>query len=566
MTGDQAVRRTVSAGLLLGVLAGASGLAAQDRKGVSAYSAGDFEKATAIFGDAAARSKDAETRCRNLLMMARSCRAAGRAGEAVLVYREVLARVEQGWTWVSSRKIKRDLGWALLESGDPASAVASFAEAVTDALVRERPTDAAEAYAGLAEAYRAGGSPDDALAAQKSAVELSPRDPRMYLALASIYVGMRRYGDALAAANCAADINLDAISRRAAGPAAAGGAGDGRLDAECFLTAGSVRLAMGDLKGALNEFSKAEGWVRNNPWPVHGQGLVHERAGRFPEAAAAWDKAVALVPAGSKASATLLGCRSRVRREMGDRDAARRDAEAACAAAPGDGDARTALAAVRLDEGRPDQALGLLLSVKGDPRARLLEARACAAKGDLERAGAILAKVRAAELMAPRADLANALAALFEASRDLVRERLEKADAAAAAGRRAEALAGYACAVRFADTTTAASVRGKVEALFAADPSLARLPDGARRLALGGDARVKQGRFLDALDEYGAALGLAPFDRRLLVNTALLCGQLGYYRAAIGHLTTVIGLDPEAPSATAAQAQIWAWERLQERR
>ena len=114
--------------------------------------------------------------------------------------------------------------------------------------------------------------------------------------------------------------------------------------------------------------------------------------------------------------------------------------------------------------------------------------------------------------------------------------------------------------MKIVDETTAGSIRQKVASLLKDNPYLAELPEEARKYALRGDVRIKEGKFTDALAEYRTALKIAPFNAQLHFNTALIHGQLNDYRGAIKSMNVYLQLNPDAPNARAAKDEIYKWE------
>jgi tetratricopeptide (TPR) repeat protein len=261
-----------------------------------------------------------------------------------------------------------------------------------------------------------------------------------------------------------------------------------------------------------------------------------------------------------KAAAPYYGFRSLLLREKGEREPAAKDAELAYSLDPDNVNPREALGAVSLDNGKYEEAIGLLSSLKNNTFARILEATAYAKKGDVRRAVEIYGDIPDAELSIDRAQRQNAKRALLASLQGHLRETLDKARASESAGMSQEALADYAEAMKIADESTAGLIRQKAAMILKADPGLAELPEEARKFALRGDVFIKDGVFADALAEYRKALNLAPFNAQLYFNTALICGQLKDYRQAIRCMTVYLQLNPDAPNARAAKDEIYKWE------
>jgi tetratricopeptide (TPR) repeat protein len=261
-----------------------------------------------------------------------------------------------------------------------------------------------------------------------------------------------------------------------------------------------------------------------------------------------------------RTAAPYFGERSLAVRERGLRDQAVKDAEQAYALDPESVQAREALAAVRLDADDYEAAVGLLSSLGNNPFARLLEATAHAKRGDAGKAVDIYTAIPDKELAADRTLRQNARKALFAALGDHVRQTLDRAQASESAGRNAEALATYAEALKAADDETAGLIRQKAASLLKWDPSLAELPEEARKHALRGDVLINDGRFAEALVEYAAAVKVAPFNPSLHFTAALINGQLKAYREAVKSMNVYLQLLPDAPNARAAKDEIYKWE------
>jgi tetratricopeptide (TPR) repeat protein len=260
-----------------------------------------------------------------------------------------------------------------------------------------------------------------------------------------------------------------------------------------------------------------------------------------------------------KAAAPYYGFRGAMLRAKGERERAVNDAELAYSLDPKNFDAREALGAVRLDDGKYEEAIELLSSLK-NTFARILEATAYAKKGDDRRAAEIYGGIPDVELSVADAPLQAAKRALLAGLQGHLQETLDRARASEAAVRPLEALADYAEAMKIADESAAGLIRQRAAIILKADPGLAELPEEARRSALHGDVFIKDGVFAEALAEYRKALKLAPFNAQLYFNAALVCDQLKEYRQAIRYMAIYLQLNPDAPNARAAKDEIYKWE------
>jgi tetratricopeptide (TPR) repeat protein len=266
-----------------------------------------------------------------------------------------------------------------------------------------------------------------------------------------------------------------------------------------------------------------------------------------------------------KEAAPYFALRSGIRLAKGDPDAGLRDAEQALALDPNETAARLTLAALDIAAGRYDAAAGELSTMKDSPYARILEATAYAKKGDLERAAEIYTAVPEEYLASRSLVRQKAKAELLQALQGYAQASLDKARAAEAAGRTAEAMAGYAVAIKISDEATAGLIRQRVAILIKSDPAAAELPEEARKFALRGDVLIKEGSFAAALAEYRSALKIVPLNPQLHFNTALIHGQIKDYRAAIRSMNVYLQLSPDAPNARAAKDEIYKWEFMAEK-
>jgi tetratricopeptide (TPR) repeat protein len=617
------VRSRLSVAIVLGgVLCANLDLAAQSKKGLEAMAAGDYEQAVILFKAEAQRGNEKD-RFSKYYYLGLAHFQSKQLPEAIASFEESLKHTEKARSWVLfsfGPACHLALGQAYLDNEQYQEAAIHFAEAarislqystgkklsslrdLSPAFKESFIKTAARGYSFLGEACSRNGADLEAMDAHKKAIEISPEDGAVYSYLALTYIRSKQYDDALAAARrgmeLAAnsqvsyvnlgdvhaarkeyDLAIDAYRkavevaplqladykktagtyfsqttydqmRRAADIATAG----------VYVKASQVSVAKGDYAGAIDAINRAAELAPKNSATFYQLGAVYAQLGKFDQAVTALDKAIGMETAGSKKAAPYLGIRSLVHREKGDREGATADAGQAFALNPEAEFVREAQAAVSLDDGRYEEAIRLLSSLKDRPLARVLEATARAKRNDFSRAIAVYSAIPEDDASANSALAQSALGSLKQALKGHVQERLEKAGASESLGRFVEAMTEYAEAAKMADETTASSIRQRVAALLKANPYLAEIPEDVRKLALGGDVLIKDGRFDDALGEYRAALELAPFNPQLHFNAALIHGQLKDYRRAIEHMTIYLQLNPDAPNARAAKDEIYKWE------
>lgn len=88
------------------------------------------------------------------------------------------------------------------------------------------------------------------------------------------------------------------------------------------------------------------------------------------------------------------------------------------------------------------------------------------------------------------------------------------------------------------------------------------LPEEARKYMVQAEAAVKRQSFSEAADRYRDALKIAPWWPEGYFNRALLFGETGRYKEAIGNMKKYLVLVPAAADAQAAQDKIYEWEGL----
>jgi tetratricopeptide (TPR) repeat protein len=428
----------------------------------------------------------------------------------------------------------------------------------------------------------------DAVVSFQKAIEVNPRQADYFSWLARAHLSLRQNDEALAAARRGAELGQGAFQFRVLGDVYAArrqyddavaayrqGLAKAPTDREMLDAVAGTLLGAGRDEAALEAYAAEAAVLPAHPVPYFYMGFIRARQGKFDEARAALDKAIAVAggSGGNTAAAPVdkgfvaacYGFRSLVDRELGQRDAAAKDAEQGRALNPDAGWVRLAEGALALDEGSYDAAIEKLASLKDDVLARLFEATAHAGKGDAARAVDIYGSLPAAGDLDQSAVHRRARLALVRALHGYAQANLDKARADQAAGRPADALTGYAAAIRASDEETAAAIRQRVAALFKDHPALAELPEDARKYALRGEVLAKEGALGEALEQYRQALRLAPLSPRLHHDIAEVQGRLEAYRQAIASMNAYLELSPDAPDARAARDDIYRWEFALER-
>jgi tetratricopeptide (TPR) repeat protein len=406
------------------------------------------------------------------------------------------------------------------------------------------------------------------MTAARKGLEVAADTPwHPYLALGEIHLVRKQYEESADACRKAVEAASQLLPKMLRGIAMPAGIsaqlseGEKQVKAMAHAKLARGAVAKGDYGLAVDEAGQAAALLVWDPQVCHEVGLVYAHAGKAVEAIALFDKAIGMLPAGSKKAAPYFGSRSLADRLRGDRESAAKDAAQAYSLAPEGEWVREAQAAVLIDKAEYEAALTLLAALSDNALARILEAAAYAGRGDVGKAAGVYAALSHDDPSRSSALARTALEPLQPVFQGYFQENLAKAKTSESTKRLSDAMTGYAEAVKVADGAAAASIRQSVAALLKVQPDLAALPEEARRRALGGDVFVNDGRFERALAEYQAAMGLAPLNPQLHFNAALLCSQVKDYKRAIEHMTIYLQLVPDAPNARAAKDEIIKWER-----
>ena len=607
--------KIVSASLLLffGLLGPAADLAAQSSKGIQAYMSGDFDRAVALFKAEAQKgsNKDRssnlywlgmtysakkqfqealaafenslkiadvtaagdEARANGHLPLAGMYLAYGRYKEAAAHYAEaakldekLASAVRSGQGGLPTSRRSPDQSYSLL--GEALSMDGAFQEAVDahNKAIELNPKEGLH-YSRLALTYLRMGRPDDGLTAARKGLEVAAETPwHPYLALGEIHLVLEQYEESADACRKAVEAASQLLPWMVRGMAMPAGISaqlrelERQVQAMAHAKLARGAVAKGDYSRAVDEAGQAAALLVWDPQVCHEVGLVYAHSGKAEEAIALFDKAIGMLPAGSKKAAPYFGSRSLADRLRGDREAAAKDAAQAYSLDPEGEWVRAAQAAVHIDNAEYEAATTLLAALNDNTLARVLEAAAYAGRGDVTRAAGVYAALFHDDPSMTSALTRNALEPLQPVFLRYLQENLAKAKASESADRLPDAMAGYAEAAKVADEAAAASIRQSVAALLKVQPDLAGLPEEARKRALGGDEFVKDGRFDRAIAEYQAAIGIAPLNPQLHFNAALLCSQVKDYKRAIEHMTIYLQLLPDAPNARAAKDEIYKWE------
>jgi tetratricopeptide (TPR) repeat protein len=354
--------------VLSGVMWASSDLNAQPMKGVNALTAGDSEKAIAIF-KAVAQEGSEKDRFANYFFLGSAYHQNKQLPEAIAAFEESLKHYKNagqfGWVYIGA--CYGELGQAYLESRQYQQAGTNFLNAANVCLNMSRmksdwnpdpaayERNAGSYYGLLGRAHLLDTTFQEAANAYKRAMELDPMNGQHYSGLALACVGLKQYDDALAAARRGVELAADSQSSYAnlgdvfaarkeydhaidayrkavevaprqleadqkekekwAGHSISQKTYDQLRETVATATAGlcvkssQMSIASGDYSGAVEAIDKAIAIAPDDPDLYYRLGMIHARAGRFDEAVASAEKAIGM--------ATFVGIGVRIRIEDG---------------------------------------------------------------------------------------------------------------------------------------------------------------------------------------------------------------------------------------------------------
>ncbi len=274
----------------------------------------------------------------------------------------------------------------------------------------------------------------------------------------------------------------------------------------------------------------------------------------------------------NKDAAPLYGVASLASRSKGDFDQALDLAQKAVSLDPAILFSQFPYGLALYEKGRYDDALSALTKTGTTTTVlfmtyhdRLASALCYAKKGDLAKASEIYLEL--AEKLNPN-DVPcwkdrEALLALLAPS---IQGHLEAAKKLEAEGKYADALPEYGQALKFAASDKeAAALRAAMFTDASKMPTPPELPEEARVHVVRGEALIKDGDLPSAVKEFNEAIRLAPYMPKLYYNAALLNGQIKNYAEAMRLMNIYLQGAPDAPDARAAKDEIIRWQLEMER-
>ena len=347
--------RLLAAVVLLGVVWASPNLEAQPKKGLNAFTAGDWEQAIVIF-KAEAQGGSEKDRFVNYYFLGMAYQQNRQLPEAIAAFEDSLKHKDNAREFYAFGFLFAcygNLGQAYLDNKQYQQAGLNFVNAATvclntsrikSALLNPDParwernagnyygllgrahvldTTYQEAvtaykrameldpmnglhYSGLALAYLALKQYDDALAAAKRGVELAPNSQASYANLGDIYAARGEYDQAIDAYRKAVEVAPVQLSnqvneQKAAGAAPSQKVYDQMHEAAVVASAGflvkssQISVAKGDYAGAVESINRATELTPKDPDLYYRLGMIHARSGKFDEAVASLDKAIGMV-------------------------------------------------------------------------------------------------------------------------------------------------------------------------------------------------------------------------------------------------------------------------------
>ena len=267
----------------------------------------------------------------------------------------------------------------------------------------------------------------------------------------------------------------------------------------------------------------------------------------------------------NRKAATPMAMRSLIYRELKQYDNARNDAETAYAMDHEDGWAKSAMSINYIDQGRYQDALNILATLKDSPFDRMIEAIAYAKMGDMSKTIDSYSKIPDDYFSDGNTPHNNYKKALLETLKPYISKDKETAYALEQEGKYMEAIAQYARIQMFMDDEEKTKIFSHVGGLIAENPDLSEITEETRKYIVRGETLIKDSEFNDALKEYKKAIKSAPFVSRNYYSIASVYAELKDYASAIRSMNKYIELAPKASDIREAKDEIYKWELMLEK-
>ncbi len=260
-----------------------------------------------------------------------------------------------------------------------------------------------------------------------------------------------------------------------------------------------------------------------------------------------------------KEAASPHGLRSLVYAIVGNIEKSLKDAEMAYALNPNDEYAKRAIGLAYIQKGNPDESLKILASSK-EYFDKLLLALAYAKKGSFAMSSEIYRDIPEDYLASQSVFSQDFRRMVLQTMKPYIEGKRSQVKTLEAKGQYKEALKEYSELIRFADDRDAKEIRSHVAKLLKERPYLLEIPEEVRKFAIKAEEYTKEGKFIEAVNEYKKALKISPFLPDLYKALALNYAGMKHYAQAIDNMKIYLELYPNAPDARAARDEIYRWE------
>lgn len=123
-----------------------------------------------------------------------------------------------------------------------------------------------------------------------------------------------------------------------------------------------------------------------------------------------------------------------------------------------------------------------------------------------------------------------------------------------------EALKEYGDLIMYVDEGQIKEIRAHVARLLKEGPDLLEPNEEVRRFVVRAEFYAKEGKFVNAVDEYKKALNLAPCLPKLYKALAVNYAAVKEYKKAIDMMKIYLELCPDAGDAREVKDEIYRWE------
>jgi tetratricopeptide (TPR) repeat protein len=403
----------------------------------------------------------------------------------------------------------------------------------------------------------------DAAKAYTKGIAVAPSNIQLHYKLAAAYYNMGGYDDAIAAINQAIEMQTIQggvgimLDVKTGHPLVKGVMNNGPAE-KTDIQAGDTIL---EIDGKRTAGWKVENVVASLKGTAGTQVvLTIGRKGGTLKKTVTREKIV------QKEAASGIAIRSLAYRHKGDLTEAFRDAGTAAALHKSNENVQQSLGAAYLDRGEYEESIKQLSRIKNNATSCLLEATALAKQGKVKEAAAIYLSIPEEALSPKNIPQTEDRTALLQTFKPIMKEYRDRAAAYESKEQYKEALAELSEALKTADDTEAPAIQEAIFSIVNRNPSLAEMPEDARKYALRGEVLVKEGSFEQAIREFKKAIRLAPYAARLFYNIALMNAELKKFPEAIRYMKIYCKAAPDAPDTRAAKDEIIKWEFMMEKR